>query len=147
MGENNRFSLPVYAHDGFRIIVSFGARVEVFVEIPYILGAPYTSSINLYNSGEGVLDDKVLHTFDREAFTPDKWCNKPLPILGFTNDGGVYGGYRWIGDFYYALFTLGDKVHRYFVPVLDNNTNQACLYEAIEGKTYLPQGDAFTNWG
>lgn len=89
-GENNRFSLPHYWHDGSKITVGFGPAFEVPVETPYILGTPYTSSINLYNSGEAVWNGKVIYTFDREAFTSDKWCNKPLPILAFTNDAGVY---------------------------------------------------------
>lgn len=90
---------------------------------------------------------KVIHTFDREAFTSDKWCNKPLPILTFTNNGGIYKYYNWVGDFYYALFTFGEEIYHYFVPVLNNDTNQACLYEVIEGKIYEPIGDVFYSWG
>lgn len=55
-GENNFFGLPFYWHDGSKIISRLGASVEVPVETPYILGTPYTSSINLYNSGEAVLE-------------------------------------------------------------------------------------------
>lgn len=146
-GENNYFNLPFHWYAGSKIVVGFGRRVETSIESPYVLGTPYTSSINLYNSGEAVWNGKVFHTFDRKAFTPDKWCNRPLPILAFVNDDGVYAVYNWIGDFYYALFTLGEEIYRYFVPVLDNNTNRACLYEAIEGKTYLPVGSGFTGWG
>ena len=56
-------------------------------------------------------------------------------------------GYKWVGDFYYALFTLGEEIYRYFVPVLNNDTNQACLYEVIEGKIYTPLYGNFASWG
>lgn len=56
-------------------------------------------------------------------------------------------GYKWVGDFYYALFTFGEEIYRYFVPILNNDTNKACLYEVMQGKIYTPLDGNFANWG
>lgn len=146
-GKDNFYHMPHLNSDGYSIRAGFGPGVEIPIKEPYTLGTPYVSSINLYNSGEAVWNGEVLHVFDHTQFPSDKWCKLPTALLGFTNDVGVYGGYRWIGDFYYALFTLGDKTHRYFVPVLETSSGQAKIYEVIEGKVYEPVGSPFSSWG
>lgn len=146
-GVDNRYGVPRIKHDGASIDMSFGPKIEIPMEEPYVLGTPYTSSINLYNSGEAVWNGEVLHTFEHSQFPPDKWCGKPLALLGFTNDDGVYGGYRWIGGFYYALFTLDNEIYRYFVPVLKTSSGRAKIYEVIERKIYEPVEGVFSSWG
>lgn len=75
--------------------------------------------------------------------------NKTLSDLSFTTSKSIYmfcanvGGsasLMWGGAIYETKITQGTDVVRYFVPVVDTMTGEACMYELVQGKAYYNKG-------